>query len=117
MKSNHTEEISTPQTASVTATIESLIRKIAIPENLSLAETIEVLFQKQKRIIANSSRYEKLLRVGLTKETKFIFIETNESGEEDMISDSEWELLEALELYEWLNNKKYVLSNFNKKQN
>lgn len=114
MKTNHTEEISNAQTASVTATIESLIQKIAIPENLSLAETIEVLFQKQKRIIANSVVLEKLSH-GLTKETKFIFIETNESGEEDMISDSEWELLETLELYEWLNNKKYVLSNFNKK--
>lgn len=115
MKTNHTEETSNPQTTSVTATIESLIQKIAIPENLSLAETIEVLFQKQKRIIANSEVYEKLITHGLTEETKFISIETNESGEEDMISDSEWELLEALELYEWLNNKKYVLSNFNKK--
>ena len=61
MKTNHTEEIFSPQTASVTATIESLIPKIAIPENLSLAETIKVLFQKQKRIIANSVIYEKMI--------------------------------------------------------
>ena len=112
MKTNHTEEISKPDTASVTATIESLIQKIAIPENLSLAETVKVLFQKQKRIIANSVIYEKLSH-GITEETKCIFIETNEFGEEDVMSDSEWELLEALELYEWLNNKKYVLPNFN----
>ena len=91
MKTNHKEEISNSQTVSVAATIESLIQKITIPENLSLAETINVLFQKQKRI--------------------------KELGEEDVMSDSELELLEALELYEWLNNKKYVLSNFNKKQN
>ena len=113
MKTNHTEEISNPDNVSVTVTIESLIPKIAIPENLSLAEKIKVLFQKQKRIIANSVVYEKLAH-GLTQETKFIFIETNEFGEEDVMPDNEWELLEALELYEWLNNKKYVLPNFNK---
>ena len=113
MKTNHTEETSNPQTTSVTATIESLIQKIAIPKNLSLAETVKVLFQKQKRIIANSVIYEKLSH-GITEETKCIFIETNEFGEEDVMPDNEWELLEALELYEWLNNKKYVLPNFNK---
>ena len=116
MKTNHKEEISNSQTVSVAATIESLIPKIAIPDNLSLSETIKILFQKQKRIIANSVVYEKLSH-GITEEIKCVFIETNELGEEDVMSDSELELLEAMELYEWLNNKKYVLSNFNKKQN